>query len=561
MATTDYEINPDRIQNFFTSLETRKSLLTTITSLHKTLTDHFTTLDQTLTQKSQTLESQIKDFKEKSKESLELLESRENGIPERESIAAAKIEEQKLAAVNDIVNSESLNVNEGLRNCFRRMDSSGLISLLLLKRKETSALRAEIGEAMGEAVDAMRLVVDAVEEFVEMKIEGKVGMADRRWACGMLIQVVVGGGGGVGRSLRERAGAVLEKWKECLGGGEGSGGVGAGEATMFLQMVIGFGLKERFEEGFLRKLVLEFASRRDMPKLAVALNLGEKMEDIIDELVKSGKEIEAVYFATEAGLTERFAPVSLLKSCLRNCRKTANTISKNGNYSSSAVRETEKRVCHSGKGGLGTVWLGEQSQDEANNSELIATRAIIKCVEDHKLEAEFTIESLKKRVTQLEKAKADKKKNAASTSKPSNKRPHSGNTRGGGGGGGAPSFRPPKSGRFSNASPAFRQRNPPQAPPTRYTAAPYSYPSPSVYDGPSTAAFGGPGYSGAHTQSPVGLGTQYPPYAPQDVGAGGVRAGGSYAGQASYGGQSTYSAYDYAAAAAAPPSYPPSYPQ
>lgn len=278
MATTDYEINPDRIQNFFTSLETRKSLLTTITSLHKTLTDHFTTLDQTLTQKSQTLESQIKDFKDKSKESLALLESRENGIPERESIAAAKIEEQKLAAVNEIVNSESLNVNEGLRNCFRRMDSSGLITLLLQKRKESSALRAEIGEAMGEAVDAMRLVVDAVEEFVEMKIEGKVGMADRRWACGMLIQVVVGGGGGVGRSLRERAGAVLEKWKECLGGGEGSGGVGAGEATMFLQMVIGFGLKERFEEGFLRKLVLEFAARRDMPKLAVALNLGEKME-------------------------------------------------------------------------------------------------------------------------------------------------------------------------------------------------------------------------------------------------------------------------------------------
>lgn len=50
--------------------------------------------------------------------------------------------------------------------------------------------------------------------------------------------------------------------------------------------------------------------------------------DIIDELLKSGKEIEAAYFASESGLTE-----SLLKSCLRNSKKNATTILKKGNYS------------------------------------------------------------------------------------------------------------------------------------------------------------------------------------------------------------------------------------
>ena len=59
--------------------------------------------------------------------------------------------------------------------------------------------------------------------------------------------------------------------------------------------------------------------------------------DIIDELVKSGKEIEAVYFAFESGLTERFSPVSLLKSYLHNSRKNATTILKNGNHSSAAA--------------------------------------------------------------------------------------------------------------------------------------------------------------------------------------------------------------------------------
>lgn len=59
--------------------------------------------------------------------------------------------------------------------------------------------------------------------------------------------------------------------------------------------------------------------------------------DIIDELVKSGKEIEAVYFAIESGITERFSPVSLLKSYLHNSRKNATTILKNGNYSTAAT--------------------------------------------------------------------------------------------------------------------------------------------------------------------------------------------------------------------------------
>lgn len=61
------------------------------------------------------------------------------------------------------------------------------------------------------------------------------------------------------------------------------------------------------------------------------------MNDIIDELVKSEKEVEVVYFATEFGLTEQFAPVPLLKSHLKNIRKNANAISKNGKYSAAAV--------------------------------------------------------------------------------------------------------------------------------------------------------------------------------------------------------------------------------
>lgn len=67
------------------------------------------------------------------------------------------------------------------------------------------------------------------------------------------------------------------------------------------------------------------------------IDLSLKFSDIIDELVKNGKELEAVYFASEAGLTERFSPVSLLKSYSRNSKKNASTILKNGHYTAAAT--------------------------------------------------------------------------------------------------------------------------------------------------------------------------------------------------------------------------------
>ncbi|KAJ6731436.1 FRIGIDA-LIKE PROTEIN 3-RELATED [Salix purpurea] len=275
------------------------------------------------------------------------------------------------------------------------MDSSGLLRFVVSKRKESVFLRAEISCAIMEAVDPARLILDAVDELVRDKV-GKVGVTDKRWACGILVQALFPEGSCFGRkdkgpafarSVVERAAGILENWKEeddveekADGEGEGEGGGGGGggggvvgpaEAVMFLQMVLGFGLKSRFDEEFLRKLVTENASRRDMAKLAAAIDFGEKMGDIIDELVKNGKEIEAVYFASESGLTKRFSPVSLLKSYLKNSKKITTTVLKNGNYSAAAT-------------------------DESSTLELNSIKAIIKCVEDHKLESEFSPRQLEK---------------------------------------------------------------------------------------------------------------------------------------------------------------------
>lgn len=53
---------------------------------------------------------------------------------------------------------------------------------------------------------------------------------------------------------------------------------------------------------------------------------------------------------------------------------------------------------------------------------MTALKAVLKCIEDHKLEEHYPVDPLQKRVLQLEKAKADKKK-ATEVAKPQSKRP------------------------------------------------------------------------------------------------------------------------------------------
>lgn len=510
---TQVSIKTDGVEKFFEDLEAQKTILSSCMQLFKSLTSHFTSLEDSLSQKSKSLDTKFLSLDSTSAQTLDSLIHRENSIPDRHNAAFRLIHDQKDAALADFLKPPKFaDLSDSLKSLCRRMDSSGLLKFIISKRKESVSLRAEISRAIWEAVDPSRLVLDAVEEFLGQKRQ-KVGVTDKKWACGLLVQAIFPEGGGnngkkaVGpqhaRRVVERAAGVVERWKEDIGDGE----LGPAEAVMFLQMVFGFGLSSRFDQDFLRKLVMDYASRRDMARLAACLGFGEKMEDIIDELLKSGKEIEAVYFASESGLTEKFPPVSLLKSHLRNSKKNSTTILKNGNYSNSAT-------------------------EESNNLELNSIKAIIKCVEDYKLESEFSVDNLRKRATQLEKVKVERKKSSAATnSKPQNKRGHGASSSRGSG---PPAFRPAKAAKFSNSYQSFSRRNP--APPGQHSPAarysgPYRYPSQSVYEGPSTAHYAST-YGVPHTQSPAAIPQQHYSLPADSMGAAGFRA----------------SAYDYSSA-------------
>lgn len=63
-------------------------------------------------------------------------------------------------------------------------------------------------------------------------------------------------------------------------------------------------------------------------------------------------------------------------------------------------------------------------QNDANAQELAALRAVIKCIEEYKLESEYPPDTLRKRVLQLEKSKGDRKRSGGEFIKrPQSKRP------------------------------------------------------------------------------------------------------------------------------------------
>ncbi|PAN32595.1 hypothetical protein PAHAL_5G498900 [Panicum hallii] len=176
-----------------------------------------------------------------------------------------------------------------------------------------------------------------------------------------------------------------EETKEGKKGDVHKGASEQPEAQIFLQMVAAFGLKDKFDGEFLRRLFVANGRKRELARIACMLGFEESLGDIVEELIKSGNVVEAVYVAHESDLLEKFPPVPLLKAYLRDSNDKAQAVLKSGRHSSSAL-------------------------EEANNLDGNAYRSVIRCVESCQLQSVFSTEVIKKKLAKLEKEKAERKK-------------------------------------------------------------------------------------------------------------------------------------------------------
>eukprot|EP00252_Welwitschia_mirabilis_P018972 TRINITY_DN4267_c0_g2_i1.p1 TRINITY_DN4267_c0_g2~~TRINITY_DN4267_c0_g2_i1.p1 ORF type:complete len:572 (+),score=124.22 TRINITY_DN4267_c0_g2_i1:203-1918(+) len=432
MLMEDVDTKKERLQRAFVNLDEQREVLAKCTIQWKELEEHFNSLELNIKKRMEDLEEKEKAFEAKTNEVQNVLDNREQSIASKEKALLARVQEQKDAALaliaeerrkldsSSSANGDQKDLSNGqckkeeedgvmkgnqvrtqLKILCETMDSKGLLEYLVEHKKDAAGLRADLPSALNSAVDPSRLVLDCLEGIYspEQPTSGdkkESGVPARRHACILLLEslptVLADPIMGeehpvVSSAMKEHAKSIALEWKSKINAEDHAPSGGALEVWAFLQLLGTFGITSNFDKDELCKFVLAVARRSQTPELCCSLGLSSKIPELVKTLVESSKQIEAVNFACGFELTDKFPPVPLLKEFLKDAKKASQAILKNGNNSTAA-------------------------QNEANTKELSAYRAVIRSIEKHRLESQYPPEPLQKRVAQLEKAKADRKRSA-----------------------------------------------------------------------------------------------------------------------------------------------------
>ncbi|KAJ0963452.1 hypothetical protein J5N97_028574 [Dioscorea zingiberensis] len=290
-------------------------------------------------------------------------------------------------------------LNHTLKQFCEQMDTKGLVKYISEKRKNLATLREELPPALKCAAEPARMVLDALEGFyppdqpTSHGNENDTALQGLRRSCLLLMESAVpfltatepGDHHPLSSEIKQQAKAIADQWKPKMAGIDMDASNGSTlEAQAFLQLLATFCIASEFDEDELCKIIFTVSRRRQTPDLCRSIGLTHKMPGLVETFVSKGRLIDAVHFAHAFQLTESFPPVPLLKAYLDEVTKT--------------VQEIIGDARNAG------------AQKDAATQELGALRAVIRCIEEYKLQGEFPINPLQKRMAELEKVKAGKKR-------------------------------------------------------------------------------------------------------------------------------------------------------
>ncbi|GMH24064.1 hypothetical protein Nepgr_025907 [Nepenthes gracilis] len=426
--------------------------------------EHFHYLESTLRKKFEEIEVKEKEFTHRESEIRQILTEREAAVAAKEQELLDRVQELKDAAVAAVMEARAIHMPESLEpsggadgnehkvssslddenastdvqeeksspnrggentesvtgevnprpelvQFCEQMDAKGLLNFTTENQKNLSAIRKELCVALHSASEPARLVLDSLEgSFPSAKTtpqvdnngdvtlqgdKGDTALKGTRQSCLMFMEALAAllakadpdADTLLSPETKQQAKAIADEWKPNLaGGGTDAATNGSSlEAEAFLRLLATFRIASEFDDEELCELVLAVAHRRQAPELFRSLGLTNKAQGIVDTLIGLGKQIDAVHFIQAFELSETYPPVPLLKTYLKDVR-----------------RNSQRKVGSSG-GVAGT-------QIDGNALELTALRAIIRCIKEYKLEDSYPLDPLQIRVSQLEKAKSEKRR-------------------------------------------------------------------------------------------------------------------------------------------------------
>ncbi|KAM3281362.1 FRIGIDA-like protein 3 [Capsicum chacoense] len=424
--------------------------------LLKDIEGHFRNLEASVVNKSLELDVREKAFKEQESDAHHLIASRDADIAAREQNIWDHLQELKNAAVlviaaargdHQVASPEHTNVEDSkdievsgslgetnalhsgsevkssdraaenadgasgkvkprpeLTQLCEQMDAKGLLHYIMESKNNMSSISEELSVALDGATEPGRLVLASLEFFYSNDESNSNGEESRnaihslRQACLVCMEAIAtllakakpGADHLLYPEIKQQAKVIADEWKPKLAtAGTDAANQASLETEAFLQLLATFRIASEFDEEELCKLVLAVAHNRQGPELCRSLGLAHKMPGVIEALIHSEKQIDAARLIHSFELTERFPLVPLLKGYLKDLRRNAQ-----------------------GKGG-----------NSGNAEELTAIKAIVRCIRNYKLEAEYPLDPLLRRVSQLEKAISSDR------DRPNDKKRHSGSGR------------------------------------------------------------------------------------------------------------------------------------
>ncbi|XP_068643850.1 truncated FRIGIDA-like protein 1 [Aristolochia californica] len=368
----------DDLRKAFEDLQARSSSLASFTLQWNDLEEHFDSIEKSIHAR----------FKE--------LEARENfccqspsspvkgTTPAKTSVSVEKME-MKLESIEK---EPDFPFWPELKALCVKMDSKGLRQFIINNRKDLSSVREAIAGALRFSVDPAKLVLDTMDCFYRPNSKGDkdTDLASVRRTCILLLEKLSSLSLDIKPPLKDRAKKLGLEWKGKIT----AGGQNPLEVIGFLQLIATFGLFSSFDIDQVVDPVVDVARRKQTIELCRVLLPADKIPYLIQKMINKGKQIDAVNFAYTFEVVDKFPPVSLLNGYLVESKNVSQEIRRKGNNST-------------------------MSQHEAIARETAAIRAVLKIIEEHKLEAEFSRESLEKQIAKLESQKPEKKRPAPST--------------------------------------------------------------------------------------------------------------------------------------------------
>ncbi|GMI65084.1 hypothetical protein HRI_000177700 [Hibiscus trionum] len=265
------------------------------------------------------------------------------------------------------------------------MDGKDLQMFLNERWKEHDSIGTEVATALQLAADPAKLVLDAMEGFYPphlSKGDGEFEGDVARRSCILLLEQLMKLAPEVKPHVKNEAMKLAFGWITKMRVESGH----ELEVLGFLRLLASFQLAGAFDADELVNFLVFVAQHIQTPELFKVLGLGDKITGFIRKLVEKKQHMEAIRFIYAFEKVNEFPPVPVLKDFLSHSNAEARTVLKKGK-------------------------MAPKAQNEANIKRIADLRAVVKCIEDHKLESEclpHNVKSLKNLIVSLEKVNGSK---------------------------------------------------------------------------------------------------------------------------------------------------------